>query len=161
MDSLLNPKISGGNAIAISLMTLGVGAYFSLPRILTSAAQSGNANIAATRVDKCRIVGGGDKLTRGGYYYQPTANGAEWLSASTLLCDLYGNSGEIYEGGYLQHLTTTDPLKMNKVLMKRLQDKNNPDNNPALRPRRDPSVPIYQPPAPTQENTQFTGEPNG
>jgi hypothetical protein len=162
MDSLHNPRIGGGNLIAISLLVLGIGAFFSAPRLMTAAAQSGSSSIAATRVDKCRIVGNGDKLVRGGYYYQPTQDGrAEWLSAGTLLCDLYGSSGEVYEGGYLQYTITTDPVGMNKTLMKRLANKENPDNNPELRPRRDVAVPIYQPPAEQQPPDTFTGEPNG
>ena len=162
MDSLLNPKTSGGNAIAIALLLLGCGAFLSAPRLMTAAAQNGNSSIAATRVDQCRIVGGGDKLTLGAYYYQPTQDGrAEWLSPGTLLCDMYGNSGEIFEGGYLQYLITTDPVGMNKTLMRRLKNRDNPDNNPDLRPRRDATVPIYQQPAEQTIPQQFTGEPNG
>lgn len=162
MDLLHNPKIGGGNLIAMTLLALGVGAFLGAPRLMTAAAQNGNTSIAATRVDQCRIVGNGDKLVRGGYYYQPTQDGrAEWLGAGTLLCDLYGNSGEIFEGGYLQYTITADPLSMNKTLMKRLANKDNPDNNPALRPRRDTTVPIYQPPVEQQAPDTFTGEPHG
>ena len=162
MDSFLNPKIGGGNLIVLTLMALGAGAFFGAPRLIVSASQINSLAIANTRVDQCRVVGGNDKLVLGGYYGQPTEGGrGEWLGPGTLLCDLYGGSGEIFQGGYLQFLVTTDPLVMNKKLLKRLEEKANPDSNPAMRPRRDPSVPIYQPPAATQENTQFTGEPNG
>ncbi len=162
MDSLLNPKIGGGNLVALTLLGLGMGAFLGAPRLMVAASQISNASIAATRVDQCRVLGGNDKLVLGGYYGQLTQDGrGEWLGPGTLLCDLYGGSGEIFQGGYLQFLVTTDPLVMNKKLLKRLEEKANPDSNPAMRPRRDPSVPIYQPPAATQENTQFTGELNG
>jgi len=161
MDSFLNPKIGGGNLIVLTLMALGIGAFFGAPRLMVSASQINSLAIADTRVDQCRVVGGNDKLVLGGYYGQPTEGGrGEWLGPGTLLCDLYGGSGEIFQGGYLQFLVTTDPLVMNKKLLKRLEDKANPDSNPGLRPYRDINVPIYQPPAAaTQQNTQFTGEP--
>jgi len=160
MDSLFNPKIGSGNLIALTVLGLMAGAFFSTPRLLTAASQSSNRSIAATRVDQCRVVGGNDKLVLGGYYGQPTeGGGGEWLPPGTLLCDFYGGSGEIYQGGYLQFLVTTDPTTMNKKLLKRLEDEANPDSNPAMRPMRDSSVPIYQAPAAAQENNQFTGNP--
>jgi len=161
MDSFLNPKIGGGNLIVLTLMALGIGAFLGAPRLIVSASQINSLAIANTRVDQCRMVGGNDKLVLGGYYGQPTEGGrGEWLPPGTLLCDLYGGSGEIYQGGYLQHLVSTDPLAVNDKLLKRLENKNNPDSNPALRPYRDINVPIYQPPAAaTQQTTQFTGEP--
>jgi len=160
MDSLFNPKIGSGNLIAVTLMGLTIGAFFSVPRLLTAASQSSSGSISATRVEQCRVLGGNDKLVLGGYYAQPTQDGSgEWLAEGELLCDLFGGSGRIERGGYLQFLINTDPLTQNKKLMKRLEDKNNPDSNPDMRPRRDPSVPIYQDPVSVQENNQFTGEP--
>ena len=161
MDSLLNPKISSGNLIAIAGLLLGLGFLASIDRLATSASQNNSAAISATRVDQCRVLGGNDKLILGGYYGQPTdeVGTGKFLGEGEILCDLYGGSGRIERGGYLQFLIHTDPLTQNKKLMKRLEDKDNPDSNPNMRPRHDPSVPIYQPPV-EQEKTGFTGEPN-
>jgi len=158
MDSLLNPKISSGNLIAIAGLLLGLGSLASIDRLTTSAAENSAATIAATRVEQCRVVGGGDKLVLGAYYAQPTDGGGQWLSEGTYICDLFGGSGRIERGGYLQFLTTSDAISMNKTLMKRLKDSNNPDNDSNLRPRRDTTQPIYQPPV-EQKETGFTGEP--
>ena len=62
MDSFLNPKIGGGNLIALTLMALGAGAFLGAPRLMVSASQINNLAIANTRVDQCRVVGGNDKL---------------------------------------------------------------------------------------------------
>ena len=51
MDSLLNPKIGGGNLIVLTLMGLGIGAFLGAPRLMVSASQINSLAIANTRVD--------------------------------------------------------------------------------------------------------------
>lgn len=157
MDILNNPRIAPQYLIGGSLLLLAIGAVASQTRLATVAYESSNAQISAYRVNSCRVLEGSDKLILGAYYYQPTGNTGQWLSEGTYLCDLYGNSGRIDRGGYLQYLVPGDAAAMNKTLKTRLDDESNPDHNPNLRVRRDRITPIYVAPSPTPtpENSLF------
>lgn len=143
MESLLDPRKSAGNSIVLSLMLLLCGASLSVTRLQTVVAEAGREKIARYRSERCRIVGGGEKLELGAFYYQPFPGGGEWLSEGEYLCDLYGNSGRIERNGSLQHFINAPPEEINKVLKERMENPNTPDSNPSFRPLRDRTRPAW------------------
>lgn len=155
MDCLTNPKIAPAYIASASIILVLTGAIASQTRLQTVFYETQNKQISAYRADSCRVLEAGDKLILGAYYYQPSPdneNAGEWLNEGVYVCDFYGSSGRIERGGYLQYLTPGDAVEMNRKLQARLNNRANPDSNPALRVRRDRTVPIYQSPTPTQTN---------
>jgi len=133
----------------------------SQTRLRTVAYERSNSDIAQSRVSSCRVLGGGDTVKLGGYYFQPTtqADGkisGDLLQEGTYICDTYGNSARIERGGYAQYLVSGDVVEMNKTLQTRMQDPANPDSSDAFRPRIDLSRTIYKSqPEPQPETKLF------
>jgi len=149
MDILSNPRIAPAWTVALAMVVLGAGVAMSQTRLRTVAYERSNSDIAQSWVLSCRVLGGGDTVKLGGYYFQPTtqADGkisGDLLQEGTYICDSFGNSARIERGGYAQYLVSGDVVEMNKILQQRLQDPANPDSNDASRPRIDLNRPIYQ-----------------
>ena len=149
MDILSNPRIAPAWTIALTAIVLSAGVAMSHTRLRTVAYERSSRDIAQSRVSSCRVLGGGDTVKLGGYYFQPTAQADGNISGDLLpegayICDGFGNSARIERGGYAQYLVSGDVVEMNKTLQQRLQDPANPDSNDASRPRIDLSRPIHQ-----------------
>jgi len=161
MDILSNPRIAPAWTVALAMVVLGAGVVMSQTRLRTVSYERGNNDIAQSRVSSCRVLGGGDTVKLGGYYFQPTAQAdgktsGDLLQEGTYICDLYGNSARIERGGYAQYVVSGDVTEMNKTLQTRVQDPANPDSSDAFRPRIDLSRPIYKaPPEPQPATTLF------
>jgi len=161
MDILSNPRIAPVWTIALSAIVLSAGVAMSQTRLQTAAYERSNSDIAQSRVSSCRVLGGGDTVKLGGYYFQPTAQADGKISGDLLqegayICDTYGNSARIERGGYAQYIVSGDVVEMNKILQQRLQDPANPDSSDASRPRIDLSRPTHQAqPEPQQKDPLF------
>lgn len=152
MNALSDPRIAPRALLGGTLSLIAVAAILSGDRLSTVAYETSNSSIASYRANSCRVLNAPDKLELGAYYLQPTTGDRGiLLDEGTYLCDAWGNTGRIERGGYLQLIKTGDPTEINKVLMTRIDDEANPDNNPHQRIMRDISRSVYQPPAPEPE----------
>ncbi|MBD2093531.1 hypothetical protein H6F67_27225 [Microcoleus sp. FACHB-1515] len=148
MSVFTNPKIAPSWIAASAIGVIGLGALLSLDRLITSASEAGNSQIASVRANTCRLLNPPDKVILGGYYFQPAGEGqgGQLLSEGEYICDAFGSTARIERGGYAQFIVTGSTTELNKTLMQRVEDEANPDRNPNLRVRRDVSRGIYQPP---------------
>lgn len=158
MNIVSDPRIAPAWTIALTLAALSIGGFMSAQRLKTVAFERGNNDIAQSRVSSCRVLGGGNTVRLGGYYFQPTvpeATTGDLLPEGTYVCDFFGGTARIERGGYAQYVILGDPTDLNKALMERLKDPANPDSSEASRPRLDLTKPIYQAnPEPTLEPEQ-------
>lgn len=161
MNIISDPRIAPAWTAALAAVALGIGLAMSAQRLKTVAFERGNNDIAQSRVSSCRVLGRGETVQLGGYYFQPTAQADGKISGDLLqegvyICDLFGTSARIERGGYAQYVVTGDPVEMNKTLQERLKDPANPDSNEATRPRLDMGRGIYQaPPTEPQDDKLF------
>jgi hypothetical protein len=161
MNIISDPRIAPAWTAALAVVALGAGVFMSHTRLLTVAYERSNNDISQSRVSSCRVLGNGETVQLGGYYFQPTPQsngllGGDLLPEGVYICDLFGNSARIERGGYAQYVISGDPVEMNKVLSSRLQDPVNPDSSKANRPRLDTSRPIYKAqPEPQQTKDQL------
>jgi hypothetical protein len=158
MNIVSDPRIAPAWTVALAAVLLGGGVAMSATRLKTVAYERSNNDISQSRVSSCRVLGNGETVKLGGYYFQPTPQtngliGGDLLPEGVYICDLFGNSARIERGGYAQYVISGDPVEMNKVLSSRLQDPVNPDSSKANRPRLDMTRPIYQAQPEPQQTT--------
>jgi hypothetical protein len=148
VSAFTNPRIAPAWTAATAIGVIGLGALLSLDRLITSASEAGNSQIASVRANTCRLLNPPDKVVLGAYYFQPQSSeqGGQLLTEGEYICDAFGSSARIERGGYAQFVVTGDATELNKTLMERIEDEANPDHNPNLRVRRDVSRGVYQPP---------------
>lgn len=154
MNCFLNPRIAPAYIAASAVALIGGACIISLDRLNSAAANANSAATSAIRAQSCRVLEGSEKLELGARYFQPAEPGSptgQLLSEGEVLCDAFGSTGVIGADGYLRDLITGDAASLNESLMRRLDDKTNPDANPGLRPRRDMSQPLKI--QPTQQET--------
>lgn len=129
-----NPQNASSNMLVLTIGILSVGVALSFSRIQTVAQTRERQNRSDIRAQTCRILHRSQVLKPGYYYFQPTRteNGklqGDLLPAGELVCDWYGNSGEVdAEGGAISHFIKANAAEQNSKLMERMKDKNSPDS---------------------------------